>query len=213
MVTRRGISYTLAAKSLFGGEGSYGNGAAMRVAPVALRFFGAADLYEKARVSASVTHAHPLGMDGAAVQAKAIAMALSLDPQVPLPSDTFLKELIEFSRNAEMKEKLGMVRQLLKKDVTSSQAARELGRSVEVHRSLPFALYSFLHHSQSFEDCLFCSVLNGGDRDTLGAMACAVSGAYLGLEAILQEWRQKLENRVYIEDLARLLAKSQNIQG
>lgn len=212
MVSRRGISYTQAAKSLFSGEGSYGNGAAMRVAPVALRFFDAPDLYEKAQVSASVTHAHPLGIDGAAVQAKAVAMSLSLDPGIPPPSDTFLQELIEFSRNSEMKEKLGMVRQLLKKDVTSSQAARELGRSIEVHRSLPFALYSFFRHSQSFTDCLFCAVLNGGDRDTLGAMASAASGAFLGLEAIPQEWRQKLENHAYIEDLARQLTKSRPLR-
>ena len=33
-------------------------------------------------------------------------------------------------------------------------------------------------------------------------MACAVSGAYLGIEAIPQAWREKLENRQHIEDLA-----------
>jgi poly(ADP-ribose) glycohydrolase ARH3 len=48
---------------------------------------------------------------------------------------------------------------------------------------------------------LFCAILNGGDQDTLEAMACAVSGAYLGLEAISQAWREKLENREYIEEL------------
>jgi len=37
-----------------------------------------------------------------------------------------------------------------------------------VHESLPFAIYSFLRHPQSFEACLFCAILNGGDRDTLG---------------------------------------------
>ena len=33
-------------------------------------------------------------------------------------------------------------------------------------------------------------------------MACAVSGAYLGLEAIPQGWREKIENREHIEELA-----------
>jgi len=33
-------------------------------------------------------------------------------------------------------------------------------------------------------------------------MACAVSGAYLGIEAIPQAWREKLENCQYIEVLA-----------
>ena len=59
-----------------------------------------------------------------------------------------------------------------------------------------------LRHPQSFEACLFCAILHGGDRDTLGAMACAVSGDYLGIEAIPQGWREKLENLEYIEELA-----------
>jgi poly(ADP-ribose) glycohydrolase ARH3 len=50
--------------------------------------------------------------------------------------------------------------------------------------------------------------MNGGDRDTLGAMAGAISGAYLGLEAIPQSWRQKLEDLTYIEGLASRLAEA-----
>jgi ADP-ribosyl-[dinitrogen reductase] hydrolase len=49
--------------------------------------------------------------------------------------------------------------------------------------------------------------LNGGDADTLGAMACAISGAYLGAEAIPRAWREKLENRQAIEELAVRLAR------
>ena len=51
-----------------------------------------------------------------------------------------------------------------------------------------------------------CAVLHGGDRDTLGAMACAISGAYLGVEAIPHEWRGRLENGEAIEGLAVRLA-------
>jgi poly(ADP-ribose) glycohydrolase ARH3 len=71
-------------------------------------------------------------------------------------------------------------------------------------------LGSLLRHSQSFGDCLFCAILNGGDRDTLGAMACAVSGAYLGIHAIPQDWRIKLENGKLIEELAIQLARMKN---
>jgi poly(ADP-ribose) glycohydrolase ARH3 len=38
-------------------------------------------------------------------------------------------------------------------------------------------------------------------------MACAVSGAYLGVEAIPLPWRERLENREYIEKLALELAR------
>jgi poly(ADP-ribose) glycohydrolase ARH3 len=205
MVERSHLTYLEAAKSLFKRKGSFGNGAAMRAAPVGLFFHNSANLYEKASLSASVTHAHPLGMDGAAVQAKAVSLAVMLDPEQQFSPEEFIKKLAGFARTQEIKEKLLIIHQLIDADVTPFYASERLGRSVEVHESLPFALYSFLRHPGSFEDCLFCAILNGGDRDTLGAMACAVSGAYLGIEAIPQEWRQKLENGPYIESLAQKL--------
>jgi poly(ADP-ribose) glycohydrolase ARH3 len=201
------MPYSTAARSLFGGHGSFGNGAAMRIAPVGLLFHDAVDLYETARASASVTHAHPVGVDGAAVLAWAVAQAVRLTPQEPFPFDQFSQGLIEFARTPEIRDKLVLVEGVIAQDVPSSQAARSLGRGVAVDESLPFSVYSFLRHPQSFESCLFCAVLNGGDRDTLGAMACAISGAYLGIEGIPQAWREKLENREHIAELALKLAE------
>jgi poly(ADP-ribose) glycohydrolase ARH3 len=202
MVQRLGITYTEAARSLFGGAGSFGNGAAMRIVPVGLFFHDSPDLYVKACTSASVTHVHPLGMDGAAIQARAVSLAVSLDPRDSFPLEVFTDELIDLARTPEMKEKIVLLKELICSDAPPSAAARELGRTVAVHESLPFAFYSFLRHPKSFEDCLFCATLNGGDRDTLGAMACGISGAYLGIGSIPESWRQRLENRSYIEDLA-----------
>ena len=207
LVERRGMSYAKAAQSLFGGQGSFGNGAAMRIAPVGLFFHDSPDLYEQARLSASVTHAHPIGVDGAAVLAWAVAQAVKLDPRKSFPLESFAQGLVDFARTPEMRNKMMLIKALIGEDVSPSDAARRLGRSVAVHESLPFAMYSFLRHPKSFEGCLFCAVLHGGDRDTLGAMACAVSGAYLGIESIPQAWREKLENREYIEELALKLAE------
>jgi len=201
-VERHGIAYSEAARTLYGGEGSFGNGAAMRIAPLGLLFHKASDLYQVAELSAAVTHAHPIGIDGAAVQVRAVAQAVGLDPRDPLSVDDFLGALLATARTAEMEGKLARVQELVNKDVPPQRAARELGQGVAVHRSLPFAIYSFLRHPSSFKDCLFCAALNGGDRDTLGAMACAISGAYLGVEAIPHGWQEKLENREHIEELA-----------
>jgi poly(ADP-ribose) glycohydrolase ARH3 len=213
LVAGRGISYHEAAQSLFGGQGSFGNGAAMRVAPVSLVFHDAPDLYERARISAAVTHAHPIGIDGAAVLARAIAQVVTLSPQESWPIERFCQELIAFARTAELRDKLTQVQALVTDQVPPSEAARRLGQSVAVHKSLPFALYAFLRNPTSFEDCLFCAALNGGDRDTLGAMACSVSGAYLGVEALPPTWLEKLENREYIQDLACNLAEMAEHRG
>jgi poly(ADP-ribose) glycohydrolase ARH3 len=206
LVERRGMSYTEAAHALYGGQGSFGNGAAMRIAPLGLCFHDSPDLDEQARLSAAVTHAHPIGVDGAVVQARAVAQAVRLDPHEPFPFEDFSQALVDVAQTPEMRDKMVLVRVLIAGDVLPPDAVWRLGRSVAVHESLPFAIYAFLRHPQSFEACLLCAVLNGGDRDTLGAMACAISGAYLGIESIPQFWRDKLENRPYIERLAARLA-------
>lgn len=205
MVSSSGISYVEAAKSLFAGEGSLGNGAAMRIVPVGLFFHSSENLYDDTCASAEVTHAHSIGKDGAAVQAIAIAQAVRLQPQDEFPLDTCAQELIDFARSPEIREKMELVKELITEGASPKIAADRLGRSVAVDQSMPFAIYCFLRHPKSFEDCLFCAIFNEGDRDTLGAMACAISGAYLGIDAISRSWRKKLENRVIIEKLASAL--------
>ncbi len=207
LVRELGVSYIDAARSQFGGYGSFGNGAAMRIVPVGLFFHRAADLYKKACASAEVTHANPLGMDGAAVQAFAVAQAAKLDQRKEFPSITFIRGLINFPRTRKIRKKMYIVQSLITEGVSQDVAASQLGRTVAVHESMPFAIYSFLCYPKSFMNCLFCAILNGGDRDTLGAMAGAISGAYVGIEAIPESWRQKLENREYIVELARKLCR------
>jgi poly(ADP-ribose) glycohydrolase ARH3 len=208
MVNRTGISFVEASRTLFRGMGSLGNGAAMRIAPLGLFSYDSPDLYDQACASAEVTHAHPVGMDGGAVQAYAVAQAVSQDPKKAFPAETFLENLLRSSRTGEIKEKLVLVQRLIEEKASPSLASGMLGRTVAVHESMPFALYSFLSYPGAFEECLYCAVLHGGDRDTLGAMACAISGAYLGVEAIPEAWREKLENGEYIASLALKLAEA-----
>jgi len=207
MVRQQGITYPEAAKLLFGGEGSLGNGAAMRIVPVGLFFHESQDLYEQACASAQVTHAHQVGMDGAAVQAFAVSLAVKCSPEEEFPRDEMTQALVGFARTGVIREKMSLVQELLKDDIPPETASQKIGRTVAVHESMPFAVYSFLRHAGSFEECLFCAIMNGGDRDTLGAMACAISGAYLGHEAIPESWLEKLENLAHIEQLASGLVK------
>jgi poly(ADP-ribose) glycohydrolase ARH3 len=202
LVRREGISYKQAAQSLFNRQGSLGNGGAMRIAPVGLFYYDDKDLYEKAVLSAEVTHAHPVGIDGAAVQAKAVAEAVKLDSEKKFSPEHFIHELIEFSKTDVIRSKMKHIRELIRKNVLPGEAAASLGRSVAVHESMPFAIFSFLRYPDNFKEALYCSILNGGDRDTLGAMTGSLSGAYLGITDIPSEWRVGLENSDFIESLA-----------
>lgn len=93
LVEQVGFTYEEAARRLFDGQGSLGNGAAMRVAPLGLFFQDAPDLYDKAAASAAVTHAHPLAQDGAALQALAVAVVVPLNPRNPFPRSACLRRL------------------------------------------------------------------------------------------------------------------------
>jgi poly(ADP-ribose) glycohydrolase ARH3 len=207
MVKRHGIPYVEAARRLFGGSGSFGNGAAMRIAPVGLYFFRSPNIYEMACASAEVTHAHPVGRDGAAVLAVAIAFVAHLEPSGEFPLEEFGKTLIDECRTLQIREGISFALEAVSKGTPAREVVRVIGRSVAMDRSMPFSLFAFLSHPHSFEEAIFCSILNGGDRDTLGAMTGAISGAYLGSRAIPEPWRAKLENLQMVETLARELAK------
>jgi poly(ADP-ribose) glycohydrolase ARH3 len=74
---RKGVPWNQASRMLFAGAGSYGNGAAMRVTPIALVDYQSADeMIEVARQSARITHAHAMGVEGAVLQAVAVALLL-----------------------------------------------------------------------------------------------------------------------------------------
>jgi poly(ADP-ribose) glycohydrolase ARH3 len=205
MVEDPGISYREAAQSLFKGSGSLGNGGAVRVTPVGLFFFDSQELYAQAESSAVITHVHPLAIDGTVVMAFAIAEAARLHPKDPLQAGRFCDALNACARTAEFRSRIRQIHNAIEKELPPEEAAGVLGRSRRARDSVPFAIYSFLANPNSFKECLFCAIGNGGDRDALGAMACALSGAYLGAESIPLEWRERLENHDYIEKLAILL--------
>jgi len=213
LVERTGIPYEEGARRLFDGSGSFGNGGAMRIAPLALFFHDSPHLYEHACESAKVTHTHPVGMDGAALQAIAIAQAVRQDSAAPFPHEAFIATLIENARTSELRQKMRLIGKLLQEETGLDQAAQRLGQTVAVHESMPFAIFSFLRFPKSYEECLFCAILHGGDRDTLGAMAGGLSGAYLGIERIPLGWRQKLENHNRLAELALALAETRTSPG
>jgi poly(ADP-ribose) glycohydrolase ARH3 len=90
-------------------------------------------------------------------------------------------------------------------EADKTKAIAALGNSVEAFNSVPTAIYSFLSHPASFKDVVLFAVSLGGDTDTIAAMAGAIAGAYLGVDSVPSKWRLKLENRLYIEELAAVL--------
>ena len=113
----------------------------------------------------------------------------------------FLDKLTAFVSEDVYRRKLATISTLL---VTpeKERVISEIGTGIEAFTSVPAALFSFLLHPGSFENAVIYAISLGGDTDTIGAMAGAISGAYLGVEAIPDKWLSKLENRLYIEPMA-----------
>lgn len=201
-----GRDYATVAEEVFPG-GSYGNGAAMRVAPVALLFaHDSQKLKEQATLQSEVTHRHPLGIEGAHIIASAVAIALGLDV---VDRQEFLSRLRPACTQPEFMERWERLSDL------PSEEIGELGNGIEAHESVMTAVACFLAWPDSYVDAIGNAILLGGDTDTIAAMAGAISGAYLGIDAIPPATLAKLENegkgRDYLLALAdRLFARRQS---
>lgn len=202
---RAGAAWDEVAQGLYN-SGSYGNGSAMRIAPIGVFYHdNPAMLREVACKSSQVTHAHQLGKEGAALQAYAIALVTSLEPGLAFNRGDFLAKLLSYVAGGVYQEKLNRVEALLNRP-DKDRVITELGNGIEAFNSVPTAIYSFLSQPHSFAQAILYAISLGGDTDTIGAMTGAISGAYLGFESIPSQWENKLENRLYIEELAKKLS-------
>jgi poly(ADP-ribose) glycohydrolase ARH3 len=133
-----------------------------------------------------------------------VALATAATPSSPLDSASFLGTLSDFIEHEVYRQKLSSMERLIGEQ-DRAKVASELGHGIEAFDSVPTAIYSFLTHAQSFAEAVVYAISLGGDTDTIGAMTGAISGAYLGVGAIPQLWKEQLENRAYIEELAEKL--------
>jgi poly(ADP-ribose) glycohydrolase ARH3 len=202
---KSGVPWNEASRRLFGGAGSFGNGAAMRIAPVGLFYHHEPEeLRRVSYASSEITHAHELGKEGASILAYTVALALNatLSPSKrKLEPIELLDELKNFTLNKEYLKKLLKVEELLSES-SKDKVVRELGNSVEAINSVPTAIYSFLRNMNNFNEAALYATSLGGDTDTIGAMTGAISGAFLGIHSLPQVWINVLERKDYIEKLA-----------
>jgi len=185
-------------------EGSFGNGAPMRIAPVGLLYFDDPRmLRDIAYNCAGITHSHELGLEGAALQACSVALAVLADPQ-DVKITEYLGTLRMFAKPGRYQEKLKTIITLLEGQPAREEIVAQLGTGGSSLESVPTAIYAFLS-TRDFKSAVIYSVSLGGDADTIGALTGAIAGACYGIEGIPSQWRETVENRVYIEQLAKKL--------
>ncbi len=201
---RGGEEIETAATSLYNGTGNFGNGAAVRVAPISafFRLGEITELFEQVRRCAMLTHTHPYGIAGAQLQASAVLFALN-----DLPAEEWLKHIFKLPVESAFKIKLGRVAQCVERKASAYESVKEIGNGSEAIEAVPAALYAAIRHSDSFMDALLFAVATGGDSDTIGAMTGALSGALLGESRIPSEMVHKIENSPEGPDSIRFLVQ------
>ncbi len=187
---RRGEPWRDASRRLFGGQGSFGNGGAMRVAPVGAYFVD--DLGRAAReaaLSAEVTHAHPEGQAGAVAVAVAAAWAWRFASEPGGSPAGLLEAALEHTPPGKVRDGLERARHL-GPDADPDYAAYELGNGSRVTAmdTAPFCLWCSGRHLTDFAAALWTTFGVGGDIDTTAAIVGGVVALAVGRDGIPAEW-------------------------
>jgi len=192
---REGGDWRRASRGSFRGGGSYGNGAAMRVAP--LGAFFAHDVercVHEARLSAEITHAHEEGIAGAIAVAAAAALAWERHgSELPLGRGWLrrVRDLVPTSHvRGGIDEALG-----LPSETPTHAAARKLGNGAGVTApdTVPFCLWIASWFSHDFVEAMWQTVSALGDRDTTCAIVGGIVSVQVGEQGIPTGWREARE--------------------
>ena len=172
------------------------NGAAMRAAPVGLFFCNDPEqLASAASAQALITHQDPKAIAGAVAIASAVGYVVqnqhiqtdtflrTVSQQVIDVDATFAEELVALLDWLELPTDEALSR-VLESDKLSARPSDWQGIPPLAIPSVLWSLYAFLRNQKDYSQTVYTAILGGGDTDTTAAMAGAISGAYLGLEAI-----------------------------
>ncbi len=204
-IVGRGLATERAALRLIHGESwetagcpppSAGNGTAMRAAPAGLLYYDDSErLRQVAHEQGWITHQDPRCSAGSIMIAGAVALLVTAETVDP---EALCGQLHEWSKDYDKDFAADLLRlpELIKyapekavdgiKTAGKDPGYREYwpGISPFVVGSVLWSLYSFLRSPDDYWETVKTAIVVGGDVDTTGAMAGALSGAYLGLDAI-----------------------------
>ncbi|MGW6933872.1 ADP-ribosylglycohydrolase family protein [Lentzea sp. NPDC054927] len=182
---RQGTPWKEAASSAFGGQGSCGNGAAMRIAPLGAYFADDPKVVTEQAIKASeVTHQHPEGIAGGVAVAHAAAIATMARLSGSPPRD-LLGNVVEHLEDSFVRRGIEKARKI----DNAEEAAYVLGNGsrVTAQDTVPFTLWVAAHHLGDYRAAITTCVKAGGDVDTTAAIVGGI------IAKAPPEWRAERE--------------------
>ncbi|BCY08693.1 ADP-ribosylglycohydrolase family protein [Actinoplanes sp. L3-i22] len=169
----------------FDGMGSWGNGAAMRVAPLGAWFAGDLDtVVAEAARSAEVTHAHPEAIAGAVAVAVAAALAVT-----GIAGGELVAAVAARTPDGEVASRLRRVARVAPSaDPRHVAGMVGCGELISAADTVPFALWCAAAHLDELTEALWATALPGGDTDTTCAIVGGIVAARTGVTGVAAEW-------------------------
>ena len=191
-----GVPWQEAAGRVFDGEGSCGNGGAMRAAPVGAFF--ADDLprvIAEARKSAAVTHAHEDGQTGSIAVALAAAWMVGQYDAAQARDLRMIEFVLAHLPQTETYWRLKKAL-TLPLEMSPKTAALILGNGSQVVASdtVPFCLWCVCRHTDDYMEALWQAISVYGDMDTNGAIVGSLVSLATGRPGIPLEWLESRES-------------------
>jgi ADP-ribosylglycohydrolase len=176
--------------------GSFGNGAAMRVAPLGA-FFADRPLgivRDQAKRSAEITHAHEEGIAGAIAVAVAAALAWQQRKAQGALGPSWIAMVRDAIPSGYTRDAVGEALDVAS-DATTMEAARALGNGsgVTAPDTVPLCVWLVAHASNDFEQAMWRTVSALGDRDTTCAIVGGILAFRTGREGIPLRWLHSRE--------------------
>ncbi|MFJ7196230.1 MULTISPECIES: ADP-ribosylglycohydrolase family protein [unclassified Streptomyces] len=171
-LVREGGDWRELASALFNGQGSWGNGSAMRIAPLGAWYADDPEqATHQAEISSYTTHQHREAVVGA--MAVAAAAALAAAPAGPPSPAELLDGVVALVPRSAVGAGLRRARDMLDYgDAGTVAAVLGNGRRTSAHDTVPFALWSAARSLGDFEQAFWVTAEAGGDVDT----TCAIAG-------------------------------------
>ena len=170
--------------------------------------------------AAAITHGHPLGWLPAGMLADIVDRCLyedyvSLEEIVEASLVNMVRTYTAYREAGELEKLIRRAMELAKRPREAESetaeadeaAIRSLGEGWVGDEALAIAVYAALRHTQDLPKALQAAVNHSGDSDSTGAIAGNILGAFLGMEAIPEDWMKDLELREEIEGLADMMIR------
>lgn len=175
---------------MFGGQGSYGNGAAMRIAPLGAYFADDLNmLIQQATLAAQVTHSHSEGIAGGVATALAAAFAWRYQGEAPPPPSEFLSQIARRLPPSDVRQGIEHAATLPREtpiETLISQLGN--GSGVSAQDTVPLTLWIAAHHLDNYAEAIWLTLSVRGDVDTNAAIVGGIVASYTGLGGIPAEW-------------------------